>query len=217
MSSRTEALSPRARNVRRAIRRHGLSRGLAYAAALAGCALFLFYLAELGAFDRAAPAPGINAGSVKNPDLVRGTNATISGTDAGNQPFEVTAAVGLQDRDEETLVHLKTVNGMFQRPDGNPLTVTSAKARYDTDSKLLELQGQVVFDEAQRFRATMDGAIVNTDTQTLQSKSPVRVEVIGGTITADSFTVSERGSRMLFKGGVKARFVTQDRPSGDRP
>ena len=75
----------------------------------------------------------------------------------------------------------------------------------------------MVFDEVQRFRATMEGAVVNTDTQTLQSKSPVRVEVIGGTIEADSFTVSERGSRMLFKGGVKARFVTQDRPSGDRP
>ena len=197
--------------MRRAQRRHGLSRWLAIAAAGAGAGLFIFYLAVLGAFDRPPPATGVDAASVKNPDLVSGTNATIAGTDAGNQPFEVTAASGLQDRDEETLVHLKTVSGMFQRPGGNPLTVTSAKARYNTESKLLELQGQVVFDEVLRFRATMEGAVVNTDTQTLQSKSPVRVEVIGGTIMADSFTVSERGQRMLFKGGVKARFVTEDR------
>ena len=138
MSSHTEALSPRARHVRRAIRRHGLSRLLAIVAAGAGAGLFLFYLIELGAFNQSAPATGVDAASVKNPDLVSGTNATIAGTDTANQPFEVTAATGLQDPDEETLVNLKTVSGMFQRPDGNPLTVTSAKARYNTENKILE-------------------------------------------------------------------------------
>ncbi len=61
----------------------------------------------------------------------------------------------------------------------------------------------------------MDKAAVNMDDQTLTSKSPVAVDIIGGKITADSLTITSNGERILFRGGVKARFVTQKGTSGD--
>jgi lipopolysaccharide export system protein LptC len=181
----------------------------------AGAALVIFYAAELGLFERRQQAAPAAPGEVAYPNQISGSNATIAGTGKDNQPFEVTAKSGVQDLDQETLVHLQTVNGLFQRPTGNKLNVTAARATYDTQTKQMALDGEVVFDEAGRFRAVMDGATVNTETQTLQSRSPVKVEVIGGTITADSFSVGERGERMIFKGGVKARFVTEGAQTGD--
>ncbi len=38
---------------------------------------------------------------------------------------------------------------------------------------------------------------------------------VGGKITADSLTITSNGERIIFRGGVKARFVTQKGNSGD--
>ncbi|MCA0433849.1 MAG: LPS export ABC transporter periplasmic protein LptC [Proteobacteria bacterium] len=221
MSSRTEGVAAPQRGfdperVRRAQRRSGVSKLLAYGAAAGAVALAGVYAIQLGLFDGVTgPADTAPPVPVTSPDLMTGKNATIAGTGKNNQPFEVQAKSGIQDRDQETLVHLQAVDGMFQRPNGEPLKVDAARARYDTVSKMLQLEGEVTFDEKGRFTAKMDGAEVNTETQTLVSKSPVTVNVSGGTIKADSFTVTDQGQRMLFKGGVKARFMTEGRPTGD--
>ena len=94
----------------------------------------------------------------------------------------------------------------FIRPAGENLNVTSDKAQYDSKSKQMDLAGDVVLNQGQKFKATMDKATVNTVDQTLQSQSPVVVETRGGIIHADSLTVLDNGNRVLFKGGVKAHF-----------
>ncbi len=201
--------------VRRAQRRHTLSKPLSYGAGVLALGLVLVYASQLGLFDGVVGGPPPVPAPVTSPDLMTGKNATISGIGKNNEPFTVNAKSGIQDRDKETLVHLQTVNGMFQRPGGEQLLVDAARARYETNTKLLHLEGAVTFNEAGRFTALMEGAEVNTETQTLVSQSPVTVNVIGGTIRADTFTVTDQGQRMLFKGGVKARFVTEDHQTGD--
>jgi lipopolysaccharide export system protein LptC len=86
--------------------------------------------------------------------------------------------------------------------------VTSDKGVYNRDSKALELSGNVVFVEANRFRAVMEKAQINTRDQTMISQSPVKVDMQGSLIEADTLTVTEGGARILFKGGVKAKLKT---------
>jgi hypothetical protein len=61
----------------------------------------------------------------------------------------------------------------------------------------------------------MEKAAINTEDQSLVSQSPVKVDMQGTLIEAQSLTVTQNGTRILFKGGVKARFVTKTKTNGD--
>jgi lipopolysaccharide export system protein LptC len=200
---------------RRAQWRVGAARWLGLVALAAAAGLGLTFAVQLGLFDRAVQKPDVALAPVENPAQITGGPSRISGFDKNNLPYEITAQKGVQDASLDSLVHLQEVRSEFARPSGATLNITSDGAEFETRSKSLELSGNVVFAEGQRFRARMDRASVNMDNQTLTSKSPVSVDIIGGTITADSLAISPNGERILFKGGVKARFVTQKPTSGD--
>ncbi len=200
---------------RRANTRAGLTRWLSYVALALAAGLALTFAVELGLFERPAVKTDAPQAPVENPNQITGGPSRISGFDKNSLPFEIHAAKGVQDKTVESLVHLETIDSVFQRPNGAKLNITSNGAAYETKTKDLELQGNVVFAEGQRFRAHMEKAAVNMDDQTLTSKSPVAVDIIGGKITADSLTITSNGERIIFRGGVKARFVTQKGNSGD--
>ena len=152
---------------------------------------------------------------IANPEQITGTESRIIGVDRNQRPFEIRAKTGQQDKLIETLVHLQSVDGDFERPSGAKLDVTATAAKYDTKTKALELEGDVVFGEGNRFKALMDKAALNMDDMSLQSRAPVKVDMQGTAIQADSLSVSDNGNRILFRGGVKARFVTNSAKTGD--
>lgn len=217
MSSRTDDIfaSPLRRTARRAQTRAGLTRWLSYVALAVAAGLGLTFAVELGLFKSSVVRTAAPLAPVENPNQVTGGPSKISGFDKNNLPFEITAQKGVQDEKVESIVHLQTVDSVFARPNGASLNITSKGAVYETKTKALDLVGDVVFAEGRRFVARMDKAAVNMDDQTLASQSPVDVDIIGGNIKADSLTISANGERILFRGGVKARFVTQKGTSGD--
>jgi LPS export ABC transporter protein LptC len=203
------------RRARRAAARAGVSQWLAYVALALAAGLGLTFAVQLGAFDWAPEKQALELRPVERPNQITGGPSKISGFDRNNLPFEINARRGVQDEKTESLVHMEEVTSSFARPSGDTLSITSDGAAYETKSKALELHGNVLFAEGQRFRARMDRAAVNMDDQTLTSKSPVSVDIIGGTITADSLSISPNGERILFKGGVKARFSSKSTATGD--
>jgi len=217
MSSHIEVnfAAPPQRFSRRAQRRAKVAQWLAWVALATAAGLGLTFALQLGAFDAIAPKTVVDLAPVETPNQVSGGPSKISGFDKNKLPFSIVAQRGVQDAAVESLVHLKQVQSAFARPSGATLTISANGADYETKVKSLELQGNVVFAEGNRFRAYMEKASVNMDDQTLASKSPVSVDIIGGTITADSLSISPNGERILFKGGVKARFVTQKPASGE--
>lgn len=191
------------------------SRIIGLLAAVAGIALLGVFVIQAGILAPRAPQDVAPDVAIANPEQITGENSRITGLDKNKRPFEIRAKTGQQDKTVETLVHLQTVTGAFERPSGSKLDVTAAAARYDTKSKDLALDGNVVFSEGERFKALMDKAKVNMDDQSLQSLSPVTVDMQGAHILADSLSVTDQGNRILFKGGVKARFVTKPQATGD--
>ena len=159
----------------------------------------------------APPSPDEVKADIKiaYPEQVSGVNSRINGLDRNQRPYEIRAKSGVQDKTIETLVHLQNVEGDFERSNGSKLDVVATGARFDTKSRDLLLEGSVVFSEGQRFIAKMAKASVNMNNQELASQSPVEVKLQGTVIKADSLQVLDNGNRILFRGGVKARFVTK--------
>ena len=152
---------------------------------------------------------------VAKPEQITSQNASIAGTDKNNLPFEIHAKSGEQDKLLEHVVHMQAVTSVFERPSGSKLDVSSDTGRYDRKTKGLELDGNVVFSEGTRFRAVMQKASIDTQYQSLASQSPVKVDMQGTLIEAGSLTVTGGGTRLLFKGGVKAHFEPKKNNTGD--
>jgi lipopolysaccharide export system protein LptC len=185
-------------------------------ALVSGLGLLASFIWQAGVLAPPRPQDIKTEAVVEKPDQITATQASISGRDKNNRPYTINAATGEQDKTIASLVLMNNVTGAFERPSGAKLDIASKSGQYDHKSKALELAGDVVFTEGNRFKATMAKAAINTDDQSLMSKSPVKVDMQGAMIEAESLSVTENGTRILFKGGVKAQFKTNTTP-GDAP
>ncbi len=185
-------------------------------AALAGASGLLgLFVWQAGVLAPPAPQTVKTDDVVEKPEQITSQNASISGRDKSNRPFQINALSGEQDKVVDSLVHMKSVTSKFERSNGQKLDVTSETGQFDRKTKALELSGHVVFSEGVRFKAEMAKAEINTEDQSLASKSPVKVDMQGTLIEAESLTVTDGGTRILFKGGVKAKFIKKTNTTGD--
>jgi lipopolysaccharide export system protein LptC len=192
--------------------RSGLAGVLAIAVAIGLLGVFVW---QAGVLAPPAPQDVKTDDVVEKPDQITGINATITGRDGNDRPYQINAKSGEQDKTQDHIVHMQAVTSVFERPTGAKLDVTSDTGTYDRKKKGLELSGNVVFSEGERFRATMQKAAIDTEKQTLDSQSPVKVDMQGTLIEADSLSVKDNGTRLLFKGGVKAHFEMKSKATGD--
>jgi lipopolysaccharide export system protein LptC len=220
MSSRIKSGKASAAEVlaRRAAWRVKLARALGFGALLLGLGIFGAFLFQSGFFSNFASQPKKVEDIVANPDVISGTESRISGVDKDNQPFEISAVKGVQDKATTSLVHLETVTGVFHRGDDKRINLASDTALYDTKTKAMAMSGNVVFEDPGRYKAQMEKANVNLDDVSLISQSPVHVDMETGSVDADSLEIMDNGRRSLFKGHVKARIkadAEEDSGKGD--
>ncbi len=189
----------------RALRWASLSRLLSWLAVLVGAGFVGLFLFQAGLFALLLPGEP-PAPPVDNPDQITATTSTVNGIDRENQPYQVKAVKGWQDSRNPTLVHLETVEGQFRRASGAEYTITARTGAYNTKVKELDLQGNVVIVQKDRFTALMDKAHVVVEEKKLTSGVPVDVTFGDGTIKANGMEITDDGARILFLNGVKARF-----------
>lgn len=190
----------------RALRFARGSQVLSWLVMFAIIAIVGVFLAQAGLFSFLQPDKTVPPTPVPNPDQITATDSTVSGIDRENQPYDVKAARGWQDENTPTLVHLETVEGHFRRSSGAEYTINSSAGTYDTKLKSLELAGNVVIVQKDRFTARMDKAHVDVEEKKLTSDAAVDVSFSNGTVRSNGIEISGGGTRILFLKGVKATF-----------
>jgi lipopolysaccharide export system protein LptC len=207
MSSHTELHSDDAdKLLQAAARRARLAPLLSWAALAVGLGLILVFLIQAGLLQALIPRPKPVPPTVEMPEQISGSYARIAGFDRENQPYEVTAKKGYQDKENTGLLHMQELTGTFHRKTGQSLALFSDTGLYDSKVKAMELEGNVKIVEEGRFTATMAKAHVELEKKNLLSNVPVVVEMGTGTITANGMQVSNDGNNIKFLNGVKARF-----------
>lgn len=190
---------------RKALRRAGLARFVSWLAAAVGVGLVLAFLSQAGLFSFFLPKPLLPPPTAK-PDQITATQSTVSGFDKQKQPYTVKALSGWQDNATPTLVHLEEPEGVFHRAEGSEYTIRADHGRYDTHVKALDLDGNVVLEQKERFTARMAKANVLVEEKKLVSDTPVAVTFTSGTVHANGMQITNDGDRILFLNGVRARF-----------
>ena len=207
MSSHTEIHTDDTdRLLQAAARRARLAPLLSWAAFALGLGFVVVFLIQAGFFSALLPKPAPVPLTVEMPEQITGSFSRIAGFDNENQPYEVTAKKGYQDKEVANLVHMEDLTGNFRRSSGQVFEVFSNTGLYNAKAREMDLEGKVRIVEAGRFTATMEKAHIEMEKKNLVANVPVLVEMGSGTITANGLKISNDGKNILFLNGVKARF-----------
>jgi lipopolysaccharide export system protein LptC len=146
----------------------------------------------------AAPAP------VASEHTVRMVNPQFSGEGRDGSRYLLTAKSGVRDpKDAARIVLQRPVVSVSRNGQPGAHTV-SQRGVFREDDQSLTLEGDVQVEEAGGFRFVANNAVIDTATGRVkgggvQGQGPV------GAVRSDSYSVTEKGDRMVFKGGVRGQ------------
>jgi lipopolysaccharide export system protein LptC len=146
--------------------------------------------------SRGAPAPA---------EPLRMENPRFSGKMNDGRTFLITAVSALRDSADDSKLTLQTprlVRGVGT-PDASE--VSSQSGEYRQDKSTLLLKGDVRIENGRGTRINSQQALIDTRTGDLVNGGPVMGANANGAIRAGGYSVSDKGDRVVFKGGVRAR------------
>lgn len=135
---------------------------------------------------------------------IRLVNPRFVGRDDKGRAFVITAASAMRDEQDYQTVHLDQPAVVLDEEGPNPMRISARAGVYHEERGLLNLQGGVRLNGAD---ASFDTAssVFNTATGELGGSGPITGSGSLGEIEAKSYGVYEKGERMVFRGGVRAR------------
>jgi len=135
---------------------------------------------------------------------IRLSNPRFVGRDGRGRAFVLTAQAAVRDERDFQRVILLRPTLVIDEGGENPLRLTSQSGVYHEATRKLQLTGGVrlsspetAFDTAASLYDTKSGVLVGS--------GPVQGSGSLGEISAKSYGVYDRGGRVIFKGGVRAR------------
>jgi len=147
-------------------------------------------------------------------------NPKITGFDARNRPYVVTAERAVQDKTNKDLVLLDTIAGQLMSPDEagkDPSTLVALsahKGELNKESQRLIVRGDVVIIGRSDYRLDTEEAQIDFDGQRITSNAGVKALGPKGRITSDGMTVLDDGNTVVFRGHVTT--LITPKPSTDQ-
>jgi lipopolysaccharide export system protein LptC len=147
----------------------------------------------------AAPTPVVSESSV------RMVNPTFSGQGRDGSRYLVTAQSGVRDpKDPVRILLQRPTVSVTRNGEPGPRTV-SDRGVFREDDLSLKLEGDVRVADGSGYRFVTNDAVIDTGTGQVAGTGGIQGKGPVGDVSSDSYAVSEKGDRMVFKGGVRAR------------
>lgn len=139
---------------------------------------------------------------------LRMENPRFTGAMRDGRDFLITAASAIRDKDDASKVLLDSPKLTRGYGSDSPTQVVSRQGSYDEAKGSLLLSGDVRIDNGQGATFTTQKAVIDTRTGELMGDAGVQgATASGAQVRADSYTVTEEGDRVIFKGRVRSRIT----------
>ena len=151
------------------------------------------------------PAP------VPQPDIESPTETTtyelkLTGYDKENKPYSILAKKGRQDPANKDIMYLDDMIVEFSNSTGSKYNIVAKTTVYNKKDETMDMKGDVVVRQGNRFTARMPQAFAHIKTKSLSTKEDVQVTFADGTIAAKGMEILDDGNRTRFLDDVKSRF-----------
>jgi LPS export ABC transporter protein LptC len=191
-----------------------ISRVLAWFFSAIALAMMALLAYQAGTFSSLVPESLPSAGHEKAGNTapaapgeeITVTDSRFTGFDRRDQPFSISAKNAVQDENDASKVRLESVEAEVSHKTGQQIAIKSDEAVYDSDSKTIDLKGDVRISSTGGFDARMAEARVDINRHRLRTEVPVQVVHPRGIIRSNGMEIEDDGARILFFNGVKARF-----------
>lgn len=213
MSSHTEPSSRfNPRRVHRAVAWSKLSPWLAALAALAAVAIAIVFMLQAGLLSALIPPEPVTPPDIESPTDTTTYELKLTGYDKENKPYSILARKGRQDPVNKDIMYLDDMIVEFTNAAGSKYNIVAKSTVYNKKDETMDMKGDVVVRQANRFTARMPQAIAQIKSKSLSTNENVEVVFADGTITAKGMEILDDGNRTRFLDKVKSRFgyPTQD-------
>jgi len=153
--------------------------------------------------------PRIDLSDARN---LRMLEPRYTGIDRENRPYVLTASSATQVSGSDDIVSLLAPKADMTTNSGNWVEVTSYTGTYQPQPQLLDLYGDVELYQDRGNEFHTDSARVDIANGTAKSDQPVTGQGPFGHVTAEGFTMLDRGAVIQFNG--KTNLTLLPRPKG---
>ena len=202
----------RARGEARASRFVMLMKLLLPAAALAIIGLLLLWPSLLP--GRSKFQIGTTRITTSDIDGLRMENPRYVGVDEESRPFQVSAAVATQDRNDGDVVRLNALKADLLASGQSWVALEAAEGVYHKTEQTIDLSGGVTMFHDQGYEMRSTTAKVDLKTGGITSDEPVQGQGMAGAVQGQGLRMYDRGTRVVFTG--KSRVVLYPKQI-DRP
>ncbi len=144
-------------------------------------------------------------------------NLHLTGIDASNQPYSLTAARALQALKSKSLIDLEKPQGEITLNNGAWLAGKAELGRFDQQGQRLWLGGNVQLFHNEGYQFTTSEAQVDMAKNIAWGDKPILIEGSFGEIKGEGFRVLERGNVVVVTGHSRALLNLHSQPSSDKP
>ena len=175
---------------------HALRRGLP--ALMALITLALIALVTVSALKATHP--------VKNDDpIIRMVGARFQGRVEDGRSFLIGAREAARDEREPHRVALVEPIMVVGAETATPRRLMAKMGVYDEQTRLLRLTGEVRIDDGLGNRVASNDITIDTRTGTAVGQTGIEGDGPVGQVSADSYSVKDKGDRIEFRGRVRTR------------
>ena len=141
---------------------------------------------------------------VVSESTVRMVNPQFTGSGRDGSNYLLTAQSGVRDPKDDARILLDKPTVTVNRPGEAATHTVSNSGVFREDDQSLSLQGDVRVEEAGGFHFVANNAVIDTNTGRVAGGN-VQGQGPTGAVQSGSYSVSDKGDRMVFKGGVRTQ------------
>jgi lipopolysaccharide export system protein LptC len=131
------------------------------------------------------------------------------GQSTEGRSFMITARSAVRDDKDPRRIILDDPALTLDLGSPTPTRMTAKHGVYRQDDFSLALKDDVRMDDGAGYRFASEGAFVNTQTGDVTGETTMNGEGPSGQVQSSAYSVYDKGDRIVFRGGVRARFERQ--------
>lgn len=134
-------------------------------------------------------------------DMPKMVNPHLQGVDSNNQAYNVSAKSAVQDKMERML--LKDINADINLKNQGWIYITAEDGLFDHKNKTMDLKGNISIFNNEGYEFFTDEVYADMKKSSIYGNTKISGQGPIGNITADSFSVENKGSYIKLTGHVK--------------
>lgn len=130
-------------------------------------------------------------------------NPKLEGVTKENRAYSLNAQRAIQDLTKQDVIELEKITARLPIDTSDWAMVVTDKGTYDRSANTLSVDAPIRLTTTEGTAASLQSAFVDIAGGTLTTPHPVDIELSGGRVSADAFSVQDKGKLFVFDRNVK--------------